>query len=305
MRTTRALPRSSAGLYRELADDARLAESLGFHSLWIAEHHFWYDGWCPAPVIAAAAVFGATERLHVGTGIYQLPLHDAAAAAADAETLQRLSGGRFEFGVGLGYRDAEFDAFGLARAERGRRMEAALELLTGRWRDGGGPQIWVGGFAERPIRRAARLGTGLLLPPTLTAAQVDQVIAIARSAADESGTPMGPVGMMRHAWLTDGSKSAAMRAATAIAASIREYTGAWFRLRERPGFEVPELLDRQVQRAVDNALIGSPQQLIERMREFEAAGVSLTVLQLTSDGQRVAHRDNMAAIAAEVLPSVV
>ena len=46
-------------LYQLLQQDASLAEALGFHSLWLAEHHFWYDGWCPAPVAAAAAVLGA------------------------------------------------------------------------------------------------------------------------------------------------------------------------------------------------------------------------------------------------------
>jgi alkanesulfonate monooxygenase SsuD/methylene tetrahydromethanopterin reductase-like flavin-dependent oxidoreductase (luciferase family) len=304
MRSTRAMPRSPASLYRDLVEDARLADSLGFHSLWVAEHHFWYDGWCPAPMTAAGAALGGTERLHVGTGIYQLPLHDPLAAAADGELLQRLSGGRFELGVGLGYRDAEFDAFGLARAERGRRMDAALELLASRWRGGDGPQIWVGGFAEVSIRRAGRLGLGLLLPPTLTMAQVQGAIAAARTAADESRLPPGPVGIIRHAWLTDGGDDAAAEAGHAIAASIREYTGSWFRLRDRPGFESPELLDRQVGRAVDQALIGSARDIVEQLRELESAGVSLTVLQLTSDGARVDHRGNMSLLAADVLPRV-
>jgi len=304
MRATRSLPASPASLYRGLIDDARLADSLGFHSLWIAEHHFWYDGWCPAPMTAAGAALGASSRLHVGTGILQLPLHDPRRAGDDAETLQRLSGGRFEIGVGLGYRDAEFDGFGLLRAERGKRMTAALDMLSQRWAEGHGPQIWVGGFAEVSIRRAASLGLGLLLPTTLSAAQIRSAVELGRSAAQEAGRSLGPVGVIKHTWATDGSAAAALAAGDAIAASIREYTGAWFPLKGQPAFEVPELLERQVRRAVDAGLIGPPEQLVAELRELEDAGVDLVVLQLTSDGLRVDHRANMTLIAAEVLPAL-
>src|SRR6202011_1591043 len=109
MRSTAACPASHPRLYGELAGDARLAESLGFHSLWLAEHHFWYDGWCPTPLVAAGAVLAATERLHVGTGIHLMPLYDPDRAAAEVDWLHRLSDGRFEHGVGLGFRAAEYD----------------------------------------------------------------------------------------------------------------------------------------------------------------------------------------------------
>jgi alkanesulfonate monooxygenase SsuD/methylene tetrahydromethanopterin reductase-like flavin-dependent oxidoreductase (luciferase family) len=306
MRATRSLPGSPAALYRDLIEDARLADALGFHSLWIAEHHFWYDGWCPAPMTAAGAVLGATSQLHVGTGILQLPLQDPLHTGDDAEMLQLLSGGRFELGVGLGYRDAEFDAFGLARADRGRRMSAALETLSQRWADGAGqgPQVWVGGFAEVSIRRAASLGLGLLLPTTVSPAQIRAAIELGRSAALEAGRTLGPVGVIKHAWATDGTPRQALEAGDAIAASIREYTGAWFPLKGQPAFEVPELLERQVRRAVDAGLIGPPEQLVADLRELEGAGIDLVVLQLTSDGVRVDHRANMSLIAAEVLPSL-
>jgi luciferase-like monooxygenase len=69
--------------YDDLITDGQLAEHLGFHSLWVAEHHFSSDGWCPAPLVAAAAVLGATNTLHVGTGIHLLPLYDPIRALAE------------------------------------------------------------------------------------------------------------------------------------------------------------------------------------------------------------------------------
>src|SRR4051812_37430170 len=131
MRAPEGFPAEFEQLYADLIADARLAEALGFHSLWVAEHHFSPDGWCPAPLVAAAAVFGATTTLHAGTGIHLLPLYDPRRALEQIEWLARTSGGRFEHGVGIGYRAAEYEGYGLSMKDRGRRMDAALEVFAG------------------------------------------------------------------------------------------------------------------------------------------------------------------------------
>src|SRR3954454_9425954 len=127
MRSTPAFEGAFPQLYADLVTDAQFAELLGFHSLWVAEHHFSPDGWCPAPLVAAASVLGATTTLRVGSGIHLLPLYEAERALAEVDWLHRLSGGRFDHGVGIGYRAAEYDGYGLSRRVRGRRMDAALE----------------------------------------------------------------------------------------------------------------------------------------------------------------------------------
>src|SRR5207249_1889740 len=160
----------------DLQDDARLAERLGLHSVWLSEHHFWYDGWCPAPLVAAGAVLGATDRLHVGTGVMLLPLREPAQVAAAGTALERLGPGRTHLGMGLGYRDAEYDGFGISRTVRGRRADAALDHLATAWRDCG-PEVLLGGISERALRRAAHRGLGLFLPSSMTRAQVERAIA--------------------------------------------------------------------------------------------------------------------------------
>ena len=305
MRATASRPDSFARLYADLARDARLAEELGYHSLWVAEHHFWYDGWCPAPLVAAGAVLGATSRLRVGTGIALLPLSEPDAILNQVAGLERLAEGRLELGVGLGYRDPEFDGFGLARRDRGRRMEAALDALAQR-RDRGlaVPPVWVGGMAAAAIERAARHGHGVLLPPTLTFKQLQRALELVRETATAAEVPVPRAALLRHGWATDGSESEAARARAAVDATMREYIGSWFTLKGQPGFSAPEALDKQVSRAADAALIGAPEQIREGLAELADAGIDLVVLHLTSDGARVDHRRNMEAIAENVLPAV-
>src|SRR5690606_36983751 len=109
---------------------AVLAERLGLHSLWTGEHRGWYDGWCPAPIHALAHAAAATRTLHLGTAMLLAPQHDPAALADAEATFAGLLGDRLELGVGLGYRDAEFDALGLRRDRRGRIMDETLARLA-------------------------------------------------------------------------------------------------------------------------------------------------------------------------------
>jgi alkanesulfonate monooxygenase SsuD/methylene tetrahydromethanopterin reductase-like flavin-dependent oxidoreductase (luciferase family) len=300
MRSTAAAPASAPVLHRELQEDARLAEELGFHSLWLSEHHFWYDGWCPSLLVAGAAALGATARLHVGTGVLLLPLHEPERIAAAGLALERLAPGRFELGMGLGYREPELDAFGVSRTQRGRRADRALDLLADAWADGG-PRIWLGGIAERSLRRAAERGLSLFLPSSMRLDQLREVIARAREAAAEAGVALGRVGVLKNAWVTDGSaEERRMRAA--IGEASREYGGSWWLLRGQLGFDAPELLAEQVDRAAETALVGPPEAVAAGIRELEEAGVDLVALHVAADFTRPAYRDAMRRIAADVLP---
>jgi alkanesulfonate monooxygenase SsuD/methylene tetrahydromethanopterin reductase-like flavin-dependent oxidoreductase (luciferase family) len=305
MRSTAARPQGFPALYGRLLADARLTERLGFHSLWVAEHHFWYDGWCPATVSACAAVLGATTRLRAGTGIHLLSLWDPKWAASAAETAAALSGGRLELGVGLGYRDEEYDGFGFSRRIRGRRMDATINQLWERWRGTDlGPPTMVGGFSEVALQRAGSRGLGIFLPFSMDLPRLRRTIEHYREIAEASGQAPGRIGMLKYAWATDGSARARREAEASIAASAKEYSGAWFPLGGKSGFEAPERLEHQLRLAADNALIGSGTEIATSVRELAAAGVDVVVLQVTRDDLDVDYRANMEAIAEHVLPAL-
>jgi alkanesulfonate monooxygenase SsuD/methylene tetrahydromethanopterin reductase-like flavin-dependent oxidoreductase (luciferase family) len=301
MRSTAAFPAAWPTLYEQLRADARLTESLGFHSLWIAEHHFWYDGWTPAPLVAAASALAVTSTLHVGTGIHLLPLQDPERVAAQLAFLDQLSGGRFEHGVGIGYRAAEYDGYGISRRLRGRRMDAALAHLE--MLGDAAPPIWVGGFAAPAVERAGRFGLGLMLPSTLKPDQMREAIRDARAAAARSGRSVR-IGVMKYAWATDGSESERAWAVETLGSFTREYSGSWFPLKGRPGFEVPELLEAQMRRSADTALIGSPEELVLGLDLLADVGAELCVLHLIGDGRLPQLHTTMERIARDVLPRI-
>lgn len=300
MRSTAASPASPVAMYRALREDAVLAEELGYHSLWIAEHHFWYDGWCPSPLVAAASVLAATSRLRVGTGIHLVGLRDPEELSGELAWLVKLGSGRVEHGVGLGYRAAEYDGFGISRRTRGRRMDAALDRLASM------PQpharMWVGGMARPAIERAAARGLGLMLPSTLSKRQLRDAIALAQDTATEAGRTVR-IGLMKYAWPTDGSERGRREAEGALDLWTREYAGAWFPLQGRQGFDSPDLLDSQMRRSAETALIGHPQEIAGELAGFAADGVQMCVLHLLGDGRAEGHRDAMRDIAHTVLRS--
>ncbi len=303
MRSTATAPASLPLLYRELQEDARLAEDLGLHSLWLSEHHFWYDGWCPSLLVAAASALGATSKLRVGTGILVLPLHDPGRLAAAGLALEEIAPGRFELGIGMGYREPELDGLGVSRKERGKRADRALDVLAEAWGDDG-PGIWIGGIAERSLRRAAERGLSLFLPSTMRVGQLREVIERTRAAAAEAGVELGRIGVIKNAWVTDGSADEAGSLAAGLIAHTREYAGSWWDLKGSQGFQVPDLLDAQMDRAVKTALIGPPEEIVAGLEELAAIGVDLVVLHVSLDFTRPAYRDNMERIARDVIPAL-
>ena len=96
----------NGGLAEGIAAQGERAEALGFHSLFLPEHHFGGPGSIPSPLLLLAAVASRTRKLKLGTTSYLLPLRHPLHAAAEVAVLDRLSGGRVILGVGRGFRPA-------------------------------------------------------------------------------------------------------------------------------------------------------------------------------------------------------
>tara|TARA_B100000686_G_scaffold350793_1_gene447747 strand:+ start:333 stop:1343 length:1011 start_codon:yes stop_codon:yes gene_type:complete len=182
-RNPKPTKRSFESLYASSLDQIAWAETLGYDSVWLTEHHFCEDGYAPSPLIIAAAIGERTKKMRIGTNLMLLPLADPLRLAEDAATLSILTDGRFDLGVGLGYRELEFNYFGRNLINRPSLMEEGVSLIRAAWTgepihhsgkryqiDGimvrpapaTQPKIFMGGMAEPAIARAARIGDGFL-----------------------------------------------------------------------------------------------------------------------------------------------
>jgi alkanesulfonate monooxygenase SsuD/methylene tetrahydromethanopterin reductase-like flavin-dependent oxidoreductase (luciferase family) len=170
-------------LYAQVLDQIVTAEGLGYRSIWLTEHHFIEDGYTPSPLVILGAVAARTQQMLMSTSLMLLPLADPIRLAEDAATLSILSGGRFDLGIGVGYKQAEFDAFNRKLKHRPSLMEEGIELIRRAWAGRSlefhgkrfrmpdvrmspipahPPRLLIGAMTEPGIDRAARLGDGFL-----------------------------------------------------------------------------------------------------------------------------------------------
>ncbi len=159
--------------------------SLAIDAIYVSEHHFYDDGYCPSPLIMCAALAARTSRIELGTNLIQAPLHHPVRLAEETLLIDALSGGRMRLGLGQGYFWQEFEGLGVSLKDRPSRTEDALDILrqafsgepfsfSGRRTTipritvtpppirPGGPQIWMGANAPKAVERAARLADGFL-----------------------------------------------------------------------------------------------------------------------------------------------
>jgi alkanesulfonate monooxygenase SsuD/methylene tetrahydromethanopterin reductase-like flavin-dependent oxidoreductase (luciferase family) len=116
-------------LYRSHLDLIVDSERMGFDEAWLTEHHFIEDGYSPSLLPIGSAIAARTHRIRIGTFLLLLPLHNPVRVAEDTATLDVISGGRFDLGVGLGYRPGEFDDQGIPASERAARMQENLTIV--------------------------------------------------------------------------------------------------------------------------------------------------------------------------------
>lgn len=157
---------------RHLAEQLEFVEEadrLGADAIWLSEHHFFEDGYLPQPLTFGAAVAARTKRARIGTAILLAGLRPALQIAEDAALIDLISDGRLDLGVGVGYRQPEYLAFGQDFSRRYEVLEERIteirELLASRVTP---PPVqpdiplWGGFFGPRGARLAGRLGMGLL-----------------------------------------------------------------------------------------------------------------------------------------------
>jgi alkanesulfonate monooxygenase SsuD/methylene tetrahydromethanopterin reductase-like flavin-dependent oxidoreductase (luciferase family) len=161
-------PQDPARLHAFTLELCEEAEHLGAHSIWVTEHHQFDDGYLTQPLTFAAAIAARTRRVRVGTAVVLAPLHHSVDIAEQAALVDLVSGGRFELGVGAGYRVPEFELFGADPATRYGATDTRARELRELWtRLTPAPvqariPIWMGYGGPQGARRAGRLGEGLL-----------------------------------------------------------------------------------------------------------------------------------------------
>ena len=180
-------------------------EAMGFSSLFVPDH-FSASAWDPTTMLGGAAA--VTERLKIGTLVYGVDYRHPVVYARQAATLQAMSGGRHEFGLGAGWMKEDYDWSGLrydAASERIERLDEALTIVKSMWTrkktsfngvhyrvadvplkielpDGRPPAVLVGGGGEKLLTVAARHADIVGINPRLAAGRITRDTALDATA---------------------------------------------------------------------------------------------------------------------------
>jgi len=240
-----------------------------------------------------------------------LPWHNPVLVAEQVATLDLLSGGRIDFGIGKGYRQAEFDGFCIPMAEATERFDEAMEVIRKAWTTEGRfshhgkrwhydnivvepeplqrphPPLWMAAGSPDSIRRAAREGYCLLLDQLAQIDQIERRIALFKAECEKAGR-------VYHANLVATARPLQMIHDKAERADM-------YATRKRVVGTIGDLArDTLPERIEDDTapLWGTPDQVIARLKQLEAVGA--TNLLLVDPNASVG---NLRAFAREVMPS--
>lgn len=308
--------------FRDYIDFCIDAESLGYHSAFLVEHHF--TGWTQVSATLNLLTWLAarTTSLRVGTAVMVLPWHNPVLLAEQAATLDLLSGGRLDLGIGKGYRHTEYQGFCVPPDEAEARFDEALEVLVQAWTrterfshhgrywhfesivvepqsaQRPHPPLWMAAGSADAIRKVAARGCNLLLDQYALPEVIAQRIALYQSEVESRGRRFDPmtVALARDVYV---SSDAADKAA-AIERNARQRQRI-IDVARAPGQSGGSHVLAYAQSASGNedaALYGSPDEIVRKLEALRDAGVHYILASI--GGQ---SRDSLKRFAREIAPA--
>src|SRR6202140_3876044 len=203
--------------YRDFIEYNVEAEALGFHGTFVVEHHFTGFGQVSATINLLTWLGARTKTLRLGSAVMVLPWHNPVLLAEQAATLDLISGGRLDFGIGKGYRHSEFQGFQIAPEEAEARFEEAVAVMVRAWTtrqrfshrgrfwhfedivvepppaQQPHPPLWVAAGSEQSIRRAAARGFNLILDQYASTQQIAERIGFYKAECKAQGFGFEPM----------------------------------------------------------------------------------------------------------------
>ena len=296
------------------------AEALGFHSSFVTEHHFTGFGQVSATLTLLTFIAARTTRLRLGTAVLVLPWHNPVLLAEQVATLDLLSRGRLDIGVGKGYRHNEFAGFAMPADEAEPRFEEVLDVLVRAlasdepFSHGGRffrfdkviveppphqrphPPLWLAAGSEASITVCARRGFNLLLNQFASPQQIGERIALYRAELEAAGHSFEPmrVAVARNIFVAydAAEKHEAVRRQAQIHARLLSLSRG---SESRPGSHILGYADTPEA----HSLIGTPEEVTAGLTALQEAGVAYVLL----FGQ--GSRDNLRRFAEKVMPRFV
>src|SRR5580698_866687 len=317
------LPPETGQGFRDYLDFNVEAEALGFQSSFLVEHHF--TGWnqVSATLMLLMAAAMRTTTLRLGSAVIVLPWHNPVLLAEQAATLDLISGGRFDFGVGKGYRHSEFKGFQIAPEEAEARFEEAIEVIKrafterrrfshrGRfWHfedivvepppaQQPHPPFWVAAGSEASIRRAAARGFNLILDQYASAAQIGERIAIYKAERAAHGLGFDPMQVVVARQLYVAKNEADKQAALVRQAAYTKRTVDVSRMPDQKGGSHVLAYSDKAGGTEENALYGTPNEICAKLEALQDAGAQYVLLTIAGGiaQLRRAAREVMPAFA--------
>lgn len=314
--------------YREALEQAYLAEEIGFESVWLTEHHFSRHAIVPDTLNVLSYLAARTTKVRLGTAVAVLPFHNPVRLAETAATVDLLSDGRLDLGIGSGYMWSEFNGFNIPLEERHARFNEAIDLITRVWTtdepfDHSGPYwtynqinpqpkplqkphppIWFATNSDFGIRLCLEKGWGVMLAQGTPMATVAEQVGLYRRALADAGLPWDPNRLIlaRSLYVGETDEEAWAVAEPAYLAFLKRAASLSAPPQGRQGATNP-FGEARVQR--DAVLFGGPDRVTELLQEIAGLGIERVIL-FVHMGE-LSHEQIMNSLrlfASEVMPRV-
>ncbi|HIN05794.1 MAG TPA: LLM class flavin-dependent oxidoreductase, partial [Dehalococcoidia bacterium] len=284
----------------------RAVRDAGFDLICAGQHYLSAPFQMSATLPLLARMAAEAGDMQVAATVVLLPLHNPVDLAESVATMDAICGGRFVFGIGLGYRDEEYMAFGVDRSERVERMNESLELMKLLWTEDEVefhgkyynvpkvkpatkpvqkpyPPIWVAANNDVAIRRAARWGYPWLINPHATVPMVAGQFKTYTANLEKFGQPIPEtLPMMRELYVASDRESAFIESQPYLETKYAAYA-AWGQDKALPGNESFSVPYQDL--AKDRFLLGSPDEVAQEMLRYQdELGVNYLIFRMQWPG---------------------